>query len=215
MLWVKVAYAKTQSLAPVTSKIPYSTSALMHLHKKYLPRHHFSERHALDIAAPQAQVIAAARSYRPDGDALFKYAIAARELPMRLLHRLQGRSGVPPPSFGMDNFTPLEQRGDEELVLGLAGKFWQTDYGQARIADGAAFLAFNAPGAAKLVLSFVAQPLDATHTRLVTETRVFCLDAEARRRFTPYWYLIRPVSGLLRRRMLGAIGRQAAAQANA
>ena len=185
----------------------------MHLHEKYLPRHHFSERHALDIAAPQARVMAAARGYRPEGDALFKYAIAARELPMRALHRLQGRSGAPQPSFGMDNFTLLEQRGDDELVFGLAGKFWQADYGQAGIADGASFLAFNAPGAAKLVLSFVAQPLDATHTRLVTETRVFCLDAEARRRFTPYWYLIRPVSGLIRRRMLGAIGQQATVQA--
>lgn len=182
----------------------------MHLHEKYLPRHHFSERHALDIAAPQARVMAAARGWRPEGDAFFKYAIAARELPMRALHRLQGRSGALQPSFGMDNFTPLEQRGDQELVLGLAGRFWQTDYGQARIADGAAFLAFDAPGTAKLVLSFVAEPLNATHTRLVTETRVLCLDAEARRRFTPYWYLIRPVSGLIRRRMLAAIGRQAA-----
>ncbi|MNY57193.1 hypothetical protein D3C86_1933640 [compost metagenome] len=100
-------------------------------------------------------------------------------------------------------------------MLGLAGKFWQTDYGQARIADGPAFLAFDAPGAAKLVLSFVAEPLDDTHTRLVTETRVFCLDAEARRRFAPYWYLIRPVSGLIRRRMLVAIGLQAAAQPTA
>lgn len=182
----------------------------MHLHEKYLPRHHFSERHALDIAAPASRVMAAARGFRPEGDAFFKYAIAARELPMRVLHRLQGRTGAPQPSFGMDNFTPLEQRGDRELVLGLAGKFWQTDYGQARIADGQSFLAFNAPGAAKLVLSFVAEPLTDTHTRLVTETRVFCLDDEARRKFAPYWYLIRPVSGLIRRRMLAAIGRQAA-----
>lgn len=187
----------------------------MHLHEKYLPRHHFSERHALDIAAPQSRVMTAARDFRPDGDSLFKYAIAARELPMRALHRLQGRTDPLQPSFGMDNFTPLEQRGDQELVLGLAGKFWQTDYGQARIADGPSFLAFNAQGAAKLVLSFVAQPLNATHTRLVTETRVFCLDAEARRRFTPYWYLIRPVSGLIRRRMLNAIGRNAVGHANA
>lgn len=187
----------------------------MHLHEKYLPQHHFSEWHALDIAAPQAQVMAAARAYRPDGDALFKYAIAVRELPMRMLDRLSGRSDTPQPSFGMDNFTLLEQGGDQELVLGLAGKFWQSDYGQARIADGQSFMAFDAPGAAKLVLSFAAEKLDDTHTRLITETRVFCLDAQARRRFTPYWYLIRPVSGLLRRRMLGAISQSAGGQARA
>ncbi|QKV52499.1 hypothetical protein [Comamonas antarctica] len=181
----------------------------MHLHQQYLPDYHFSERHALDIAAPQAHVMAAARDYRPDGDALFKYAIAARELPMRALDRLHLRSGAPQPAFGIDNFTRLEQRGDEELLLGLAGKFWRSDYGQARIADGRAFLDFNAPGSAKLLLSFVAQKLDDAHTRLTTETRVYCLDAEARRRFAPYWYLIRPVSGLLRRRMLASIGHSA------
>jgi len=42
-------------------------------------------------------------------------------------------------------------------------------------------------------------------TRLLTETRVHCVDAGARRRFTPYWWLIRPVSGLIRRRLLARI----------
>lgn len=184
----------------------------MHLHELYLPDYHFSERHALDIAASQARVMAAARDYRPDGDALFKCAIAARELPLRVLERLQLRSGARQPPFGIDNFTRLEQRGDEELLLGLAGKFWQSDYGQARIADGPAFQAFDAPGTAKLVVGFVAEKLDDSHTRLSTETRVFCLDADARRRFAPYWYLIRPVSGLLRRRILAGIGRSACRQ---
>ncbi|EGH05146.1 hypothetical protein PSYAE_24927, partial [Pseudomonas amygdali pv. aesculi str. 0893_23] len=45
-------------------------------------------------------------------------------------------------------------------------------------------------------------------TRLVTETRVQCLDAVALRQFRPYWYLIRPFSGLIRRRVLKAIQRK-------
>lgn len=40
---------------------------------------------------------------------------------------------------------------------------------------------------------------------LSTETRIVCADRSAQRHFAPYWYLIRPVSGVIRRRMLRAI----------
>ncbi|WP_201742261.1 hypothetical protein [Mangrovicoccus ximenensis] len=45
----------------------------------------------------------------------------------------------------------------------------------------------------------------------MTETRVFCLDRAAERAFAPYWYLIRPVSGLIRRRLLAMAARAAEA----
>ncbi|SEA49031.1 hypothetical protein [Variovorax sp. YR216] len=40
----------------------------------------------------------------------------------------------------------------------------------------------------------------------LTETRVQCVDRSALRHFTPYWWVIRPVSGLIRRRLLARIG---------
>ena len=52
--------------------------------------------------------------------------------------------------------------------------------------------------------------MNAVVRELTTQTRVHCLDADALRRFTSYWYLIRPVSGLIRRRMLKAIARRCA-----
>ena len=42
-------------------------------------------------------------------------------------------------------------------------------------------------------------------TWLLTETRVWCTDRAALLRFTPYWYLIRPVSGLIRHRLLARV----------
>ncbi len=63
----------------------------------------------------------------------------------------------------------------------------------------------------KLVISFTCQLLRPGLTRVTTQTRVHCLDADALRSFTSYWYLIRPVSGLIRRRMLKAIARRCAA----
>jgi hypothetical protein len=46
-------------------------------------------------------------------------------------------------------------------------------------------------------------------TRLVTETRVQCLDTASRRRLRLYWLLVRPFSGLFRHAMLGAVAREA------
>lgn len=181
----------------------------LHLNEKYLPIYHFSEKHALNISATQADVMAAVRDYQPGEDPFFRCAIILRELPIRILDRMQRRTGMPRQPFGMDNFTLLEQRDNQELAFGLAGRFWKSDYGQEKVIDAEAFLAFSAPSAAKLVLSFTAEKLDETHTQLTTETRVLCLDKEARRKLAPYWYLIRPVSGLIRLRMLSAIRRSA------
>ena len=46
---------------------------------------------------------------------------------------------------------------------------------------------------------------------LTTETTVFAADAASRRRFRPYWLVIRPFSGLVRRLWLRAIKRRAEA----
>lgn len=183
----------------------------MPLNDSYLPVYHFSEKHALNIAAPQANVMAAVLEYRPDNDRFFRGAIALRELPIRLFDRIQRRTATPRKAFSLDNFTLLEQRDNQELVFGLAGKFWQPDYGQVAVSDAQDFQQFNEPGAAKLVLSHRLEKLDENHTRLTTETRVFCLDKEARKKFTPYWYLIRPVSGLIRLRMLHSVSKIARA----
>ena len=177
----------------------------MCLNEKYLPVYQFSEKHSLHIMAPHADILTAVLNFRPQEDWLFRYATAVRELPIRLLDVIRGRSAKSRPSFGMENFTLLEKNGVLELVFGLAGKFWQADYGQTTLSTASDFLAFNKSGTAKLVLSFTVEKLNETHTRLTTETRIFCLDKEAKRSFTPYWYLIRPISGLIRLRILKAI----------
>jgi hypothetical protein len=66
------------------------------------------------------------------------------------------------------------------------------------------FLDANPPKTAKLVLGFLAEQTREI-TLLTTETRVYCPDRYSLIVFTPYWLAIRPVSGLLRRRMLNAI----------
>ena len=52
---------------------------------------------------------------------------------------------------------------------------------------------------------------DGDGSRLETETRVFLTDRASRRRFAAYWLVIRPFSGLVRRRWLQAARRRAEA----
>ena len=42
----------------------------------------------------------------------------------------------------------------------------------------------------------------------VVETRVFCPDRTSQLKFTPYWLVIRPASGFIRRRMLSTIKKE-------
>ena len=153
-------------------------------------------------AAP-ASIIDAVATYRPEDDPLFRVLIGVRELPMRVLS-----SRPRPRQFGMEDFTLLA-RTEDAIVFGLAGAFWKSDFGLHRFADGTAFQNLQTPGIAKLILGFSVIPGAEGSNRLATETRVFCLDHAARRRFTPYWYLIRPVSGLIRRRILSSVKKSA------
>lgn len=169
---------------------------------RYLSTYQFSEVHACDVAAEPAAILDGVAAYRPAADRFFRLMIGLRELPMRAL----GRPDAARPPFGLHNFTLLD-RSESEIVYGLIGRFWRPDYGLEPVADGAAFLGFDAPQVAKLALAFEARPGPDGRTRLVTETRVSCASRAARLKFTPYWLLIRPVSGLVRRRMLAAIKR--------
>lgn len=173
----------------------------------YLPVAHFQERHQRLIAAPMARTIAAAAAYTPADDRLFRWAISVREAPMRLLAALTGQKRDRKSAFGLQDFTLLERREDQ-LAYGLIGQFWRLNYGLRPFSDGSDFLAFNANDAAKLVLSYSAEPAPDGRTRLVTETRIYCPTAAMRLRFRPYWLAIRPVSGLIRRRALTLIQRQ-------
>jgi hypothetical protein len=99
----------------------------------------------------------------------------------------------------------LGRDGDRELAFGLIGKFWQSDYGLATVDSADGFERFDEQGIAKLVLNISTEVVSDGRTKLMTETRVFCNDRKSIARFTPYWRLIRPVSGFIRRRLLARI----------
>ena len=179
----------------------------------WLPTWQFDEVHHIRSAASPAALLDAAAAYDPAHDRWINAALSVREAPSRLVSVLGLASALAArPRFGLADFVPLGRLADEALAYGLAGRFWQAGYGLQPLADAEAFSAFAEPGAAKLLLAFEAQREQDT-TRLTTVTRVWCTDAAAKNRLRPYWTLIRPVSGLIRRRILADIRRVAEAAA--
>lgn len=160
-----------------------------------LPAYHHAERHSLRVAASPEQALEAARETRLDDVPL-----------VRALFRLRGLGAERPgPLWETLRASGFQQLGEDTLVL--VGKPW-TPKGSRRAVDD--FVGFSEPGWAKMALDLRAEP-DGDGARLTTETRVYLTDRASRRRFAAYWLVIRPVSGLVRRRWLRAARRRAEA----
>lgn len=178
---------------------------------RFLPVFQFRERHSLVVDAHPQALLDAVLLPETMTDPWTRIFLTLRELPARVM-RAVGAAHAPPDhvAFGMEHFMHLGHDPERELAFGLAGRFWQPDYGLVQIDQPVPqFADYVEPGLAKLVLNFTTESLANGQTRLTTETRVFCVDAEAMRHFKPYWLLIRPVSGLIRRRLLRRAGRLA------
>jgi hypothetical protein len=183
----------------------------MELIERFLPQWQFSERHALVLdGVTPAQAYASIVPGLSMQDPLINNAIALREVPGRLLRALGlSQNALPSQAFGFHSFALLGKVTNAEVAFGLAGRFWQLDYGLRPVANAQAFAAMN--DQPRLVLNVCVEPFSDHSCRLVTHTRVHCPDEAQRRRFAPYWFAIRPVSGLIRQRLLRRIAQLARA----
>jgi hypothetical protein len=167
---------------------------------EFMPVFDFNEVHSTLIAASPERALAAARE------------LTAREVPvMRVLMALRrlGRGRTSGPVIdGMlrNGFVVLADRPDE-LVLGVAGRFWALDSGITRL-RAEEFERFDAPDHAKAVMDFHVEARPGG-CLLSTETRIQATDADARRSFGRYWRMIHPGSALIRRVWLRAVRRRA------
>jgi hypothetical protein len=181
----------------------------------HLPAPDAWERHAVDVGAPPAAVMAAL--WRADlGGPVARVLLGLRLLPAALagdaaararLRDLRARRALTLRDLEAAGFTRLAESPDA-VVFGLTGRFW-TPGGGLRPTDPATWAAGPPPGTAQAAWSFVAEARGAGGCRLVTETRVRCADAATRRAFGRYWSVVRFGSGLLRRLMLRRVRREA------
>jgi hypothetical protein len=176
-----------------------------------LPAYEFAERHRTSVEATPEKALAAAKEATPAEMRFVRTLFALRSLPARLRH---GR-GLPAEArqslaeqmveFG---FVPLAEDRDE-VVFGYVGQPWRLTGGSMpRLPSAQAWLDFAEPGYVKAAMSFRAVGRD-SRTLLETETRIHATDPSSRRRFSRYWLVIRPGSGLIRRSWLQAAKRRA------
>jgi hypothetical protein len=168
-----------------------------------LPIYDFSERHELSVRASRERVYAAIDSTDFSASWIIWGLLALRGL---------GWSR-PTQSFNLrdmtnDGFTVLSEKQDEEILLGLAGKFWTLGGNMQKI-DAGNFREFDEKGFAKAVWNFSIEEAANDETLLKTETRIRCLDEGSRKSFALYWTIIELFSGLIRTEMLRLISEKA------
>lgn len=170
---------------------------------KFLPKFQFSEKHQIKIEAPANVVMNQIINFNPEMDKATKVLMTIRELPIKMMALFNPQENKE--SFGFHSFVLLDKQDNEEMTLGLIGKFWRPNFGLEQFSTAEEFQTFSQIGVAKLVMNFSIQELDSHLCILSTETRVFCPDKKTVLLFSPYWYLIRLASGFIRRRMLSQI----------
>jgi len=101
-------------------------------------------------------------------------------------------------------FVILAEVPNEEIVIGVAGKFWRPDGGRCLDLTAGDFIGFSRSGYAKAVWNFkLAAAADITV--LSTETRIHCFGRAALWKFRAYWCLVGPFSGLIRKAILNQV----------
>lgn len=171
------------------------TSTLMLL-DKYLPRYTYKEYHEIRMAASEEQAYNAARELDFSNSDTIRFLFKMR--------------GLPTDDMTIDgfarrvNFTFLEEIKGEEFAIG----FWVRS-GIEKIADTDQFIKGNTLHRLKVAWNFKVEPAAGGRVAVSTETRILCTTKPTLVLFSLYWAMIRPFSGLIRRKMLGLIKEKA------
>lgn len=177
----------TEALNSINKKMPE-----LPLIDKYLPEYTFNEIHCIDINCPVEDVYKSAKDFDLSKSKLIKALFLARGLPTRRMN-LQG--------FISDaGFTNIEERFPTENLIG----FWARTKIES-IACYDDFINNTISARVKVVWNFQLEKRSDGLTRLSTETRILCINTLTRMTFGLYWLIIKPFSGVIRKRMLQII----------
>jgi hypothetical protein len=169
---------------------------------EFLPVYDFSERHETKIRAPRERVFEAVNSADLSDSWIIRSLFALRGLGWSRASEKTTLRGMTKEGFAI-----LGEKPGDEILLGLAGKFW-TLSGNLQKIDAGSFKDFNEKGLAKAVWNFSLAESEG-ETLLKTETRIRCLDESSRQSFALYWTIVKPFSGLTRTEMLRVIKEKA------
>ena len=173
---------------------------------EFLPTHDFGATHEVHIDAPASEVYESLMRSDFSKAWLVRLLMSIRSgkrlprnrLPTDLRQRLQGTG-----------FIILAEIPDEELVIGIAGRFWRPDGGRCRDLTARDFVGFCRPGYAKVAWNFKLRAPSSESTILAAETKIKCFGSAAFWKFRPYWTFVSSFSGLIRKAILKQVKTEA------
>ncbi len=172
-----------------------------------LPEFDVFSRHEIEIGVPRERAWEALLEHDLAGSAASKLLLALRGYGLRA--RRGNAGGTIADRLRRFGFTKLAEVPGEELVFGLAGRFWRFGGGLEPLAGPEGFRAFAKEGCVKTAWNLRVVEAGAAKSRLTTETRVQCFGPSARSKFRLYWAFIAPFSGAIRHGLLRGIRRRA------
>jgi hypothetical protein len=175
-----------------------------------LPRYDVHEVHRIDIHATPEKVYGIIKQYRFGSSPLFRFLFGLRKLaglPLAIFKPKLIKDAwafEEPPMLEVKPFVKVAEVPNDEVVMGLIGKFWEPAPKTINLADGQAFMQFSDTAYAKTAMNFKLLPT-ATGTTLTTETRIYTPNKMGRFLFSLYWTAIGFFSGVIRADMLKRI----------
>ncbi len=181
-----------------------TNAATTSLIDEVLPQFDYRIHHRRRVDAPPDWVAQAVELFQMGRAGTLLFKLRGITLPSGSIRDVLTKAG----------FTILAERPGREVVAGTNGQFWKLREmaHMERPLDLETFRSFDRAGWAQGAVSVRIEPREDGSTDLSTETRVRCVDEDARRRFAAYWFLIRIFSGWLRRDFLRRIARIAEGQ---
>jgi hypothetical protein len=137
-----------------------------------------------------------------------------RAIPEKMVGRERKTVSVERPflsSLQGNGFLLLAEKEEREIVFGRmvpagVGRFWRASSAKGVPLSGATeFLTFDHPDYIRVVANLMIEPNGIHGVIVRTESRCLALSRNALREFMPYWRIIRPGSGLIRRLWLRGI----------
>jgi hypothetical protein len=179
----------------------------------FAPKPDAVETHSVLINAPRHIVYQTLRTADLGGSPIVKLLLALRSVPAFVANpcrSMPSNQEITLQTLIDSGFGVLAEKPEEEIVLGVSGRFWRPTGNLSPFNRGD----FDQPvpvGMARGVWNFSVSEKGQGQTILRTETRVLCGDPASRRKFLAYWLVVRPFSGLIRLIMLTRVRRVAEA----
>lgn len=155
----------------------------------WLPNYDFAASYETFIKAPPSVIYRRLQVFDFSELRIFRLLMALRtgkivernQVPKDLRQRMQGTG-----------FIILAEAPPDEVVIGVAGKFWRPDGGRCLDLTAEDFSRFSRFGYAKAGWNFKLRAQTAESTILTTETRIKCFGRAAFWKFRLYWGMVAP-----------------------